>query len=163
MRRRLFALGIGLLILLWAFTGRSLAHATLVEATPQPGTTLAEPPEEIYLFFNERLSGGTIEIFGANFEEFLSEPVEATGEYSRELRTPCPSLPDGTYTVNWKAISRDGHEISGSFQFGVRTATQTTGVPWLPLLGGGAAVVLLGGALFLWRARTDEHRITDRL
>jgi copper transport protein len=45
-----------------------------------------------------------------------------------QLQVPLGALPDGTYTVAWRTVSRDdGHVSGGSFAFGVGVAAPTGG------------------------------------
>ena len=74
-----------------------------------------------------------------------------------------PLGPVGVYTVNYRVTSADGHVVSGSWPFHLRTpGTGTPGppaaapgsgadhVPWWPFLAAGSAIVL---AAALWLAR----------
>src|SRR5581483_7528226 len=47
----------------------------------------------------------------------LAGPAHAI---TRGLAAPLRQLPDGPYTVRWKAVSNDGHVVSGVYTFGVR-------------------------------------------
>ncbi|UPO75953.1 copper resistance CopC family protein [Arthrobacter sp. Helios] len=96
----------------------ALAHDELVSSTPEDGTVLAEAPTEIELVFSAELMdlGNQVvlaDASGANLIE--SEPV-----LNREtLAQPLPALEDGEYQVTWRAVSSDGHPITGAFSFTV--------------------------------------------
>lgn len=96
----------------------ALAHDELVSATPADGTVLAEAPAEIELVFSSELMdlGNQVivaDAAGTNVAE--SEPV-----LNREtLVQKLPELTDGEYQVSWRAVSGDGHPITGAFSFTV--------------------------------------------
>ena len=131
------------------------AHAELVSAYPAPGALLAAAPDEIRLTFSERIgSGSSIQLFGPQFRPVAavrSGPDPATPEL---LRGFPPALAPDIYTVEWYAVSLNGHAVSGSYNFEV-LAAPAPGVPdWLWLAGLLAvAVAGLGGAWGLVRRR----------
>ncbi|MBD7995607.1 copper resistance protein CopC [Arthrobacter sp. Sa2CUA1] len=96
----------------------ALAHDELVSATPADGTVLAEAPTEVELVFSSALMdlGNQVivaDASGTNLAE--SEPV-----LNREtLVQKLPALDDGEYQVTWRAVSSDGHPITGAFSFTV--------------------------------------------
>jgi len=124
--RRLFAFRAFLLgALLLAGSGAALtaapaalAHDELVSSTPADGAVLAEAPAELELVFSSALMdiGNKVivaDAAGTNLAE--SEPV-----LNREtLVQALPALGNGVYQVNWRAVSSDGHPITGTFSFTV--------------------------------------------
>jgi copper transport protein len=145
------------------------AHAELIEAEPVPGALLAGAPTEIRLTFNESVAAqSTIAVLGEGFAPV--EPLEPQLSPGRpqQLYTTLPPLEPGTYTVQWSAVSGDGHEISGSYSFSIgqgsetiSTAEQTSPehttitniIWWLFAL---LAVVLLILFTFFWYRRTGR-------
>lgn len=98
----------------------ALAHGDLVRASPQPGGAVASPPPEVRLEFSEgvvgRFSGLTIS--GVDGRRVATEPLRVEGAV---LVAPIAApLRAGTYRVNWRALSVDGHKTQGSFTFEVR-------------------------------------------
>ena len=97
------------------------AHDELVSSNPADGAVLEAAPSEIELVFSSELMdlGNQIiveDATGTNLAE--SEPV-----LTREtLVQAVPALEAGEYTVNWRAVSSDGHPITGTFSFTVNAA-----------------------------------------
>jgi copper transport protein len=98
------------------------AHANLARAVPEPGASLDEPPDVIFAEFSEAVDPGfsRIDVLDSNGATVTSgasvpDPTSNTG-----LLVRVNDLPDGTYVVAWRTLSRiDGHLIRGSFTFGV--------------------------------------------
>jgi copper transport protein len=103
-----------------AFPAASFAHASLAAETPHYGTRLHSAPRTIVLLFDQVvqvLPNGVrvLDVRGVNH----ARPSHVSG---RELVTPIGPLRRGGYTVRWRALSLDGHVVSGVYTFGVRTA-----------------------------------------
>lgn len=94
------------------------AHDELVSSNPADGAVLDAAPSEIELVFSSELMdlGNQVIVEGSagtNLAE--SEPV-----LTREtLVQSVPALEAGDYKVNWRAVSSDGHPITGTFSFTV--------------------------------------------
>jgi copper transport protein len=105
------------------------AHAELVEAEPEPGAQLADSPAEIRLTFSEPIgTQSDIVVLGEGFAPIEGiEPQLNTLSTSRpqQIYTALPPLEPGTYTVQWSAVSEDGHEISGSYSFSIGQVSET--------------------------------------
>ena len=131
------------------------AHAELVSAYPAPGARLAEAPDEIRLTFSEHIgSGSSIQLFGPQVRPVAavrSGPDPANPEL---LRGFPPALTPDVYTVEWNAVSLDGHAVSGSYSFEVLAAPAPGAPAWLWLAGLlTVAIARLGGAWGLARRR----------
>jgi copper transport protein len=104
------------------------AHANLTSSDPAPNTRLSEPPAAIRLTFTEPLEPNYSRITlrgidGATIETPAST-VDPADPYTLIL-TPA-ALPDGVYTVAWRALSAaDGHVTTGSYAFSIGMATVT--------------------------------------
>lgn len=99
------------------------AHASLRTTTPVDGQTVATPPSEVTLQFNEDVQAPTagIRVFdGAGNRVDSGQPVVAgTDMIGVALE---PGLSDDTYVVTWRATSADGHLVRGAFVFSVGAA-----------------------------------------
>ncbi|MER2135132.1 MAG: copper resistance CopC family protein [Arthrobacter sp.] len=97
------------------------AHDELVSSNPADGAVLEAAPSEIELVFSSELMDLGNQVIvedsaGNNVAE--SEPV-----LTREtLVQAVPALEAGDYKVNWRAVSSDGHPITGTFSFTVNAA-----------------------------------------
>lgn len=132
---------------LWAvYTAVTHAHVDLLTATPAPGSTGQNPVGEIRLTFNEPITAdSTIILFTEDFQPLAG--IRAEVDESHVLRTAVPSLSPGRYTVQWTAVSADGHSTSGSYAF------QVTDSPFSSLLIWeiGLSFLFLGIIVILWR------------
>jgi copper transport protein len=101
-----------------AFPASAFAHASLGVESPTFGQRLHSAPREIVLRFDqvvEALPSGVavLDRHGRNY-------ATASRVDGLMLRTPLRSMPRGRYTVRWRAMSLDGHVVSGVYTFGVR-------------------------------------------
>ncbi|MFF8957642.1 copper resistance CopC/CopD family protein [Streptomyces sp. NPDC014894] len=131
---------------LLAAAGPASAHAALTGSDPQDGAVVATAPAEVTLTFSERLAMGkdAIRVLGPDGDRADRATVrdlsrDGTVGYGVDLR---PSLPDGTYTVAWQAVSADSHPISGAFTFSIGAPSETS-VSLPGASSGGGAVGLL--------------------
>jgi copper transport protein len=130
--RRLLHLGlVAALALAWVFlvAGAASAHALLKSSDPQNGATLQKAPHQIVGTFTEppdpQLSH--LHVLNSAGQQVDKAPTQAVPGQPLELRLALPSLPNGAYTVTWLTVSKtDGHEVSGSFAFGVGQAPPAT-------------------------------------
>lgn len=106
-------------VVLWA--SPASAHASLVEATPAPGSVLTDSPAAIELQFTESVetNSGAIRVYNTDANRVDNAGVSVTGN---TVRMALPSLPDGSYITTWRVISGDSHPIRGAFTFQVGEA-----------------------------------------
>lgn len=98
------------------------AHAKLEAAQPPINGTVKDAPMELDLKFNEELN---LKFTG----------VKVTGPDNKEVKTDGDMLMDGdktfmvnlpaglgagTYSVEWHALSHDGHKTRGNYKFTVK-------------------------------------------
>ena len=133
------------------------AHAELVSSYPAPGAVVAGTPSEIRLTFNERIGlGSTLQIFAPSFRAVPGVTAWVDPAAPQLLRAIPPPLPPDTYTVEWSAVSADGHSVSGSFSFAVTQSAAAAAAPrsgWpyvvVAAIGGAIVAAVLGYAA--WR------------
>jgi methionine-rich copper-binding protein CopC len=92
-------------------------HDVLLRTDPAAGAQLAEPPARIQLTFDQQaLSIGTaVQVTGPAGLVIAAPPVQVAGSV---VTQPLPGgLPAGHYTVVWRAVSADGHPVSGRLAF----------------------------------------------
>jgi copper transport protein len=104
------------------------AHATLISTDPAEGEVVPETPDVVTFTFDEpvSLTAGSIQVFNA-----AGEPVESSAAGEDEVVTADlpDELPDGTYVVAWRAVSADGHPVSGSLTFSIGAPSETVVSP----------------------------------
>jgi methionine-rich copper-binding protein CopC len=143
--------------------GTASAHAIRISADPTPDSAVDKGPERVSGTFNEQLqtSFAAMTVVGPDGNLWSTGPTDVQGAVaSVGLR---PLGPVGTYTVNYRVTSADGHVVSGSWSFRLTTAGSGTpgppvgatgpadeGVPVWPFI---AAAVAIVGAGAWWAVR----------
>ena len=102
-----------------AFPSAAFAHASLQKTEPGFRQRVDTSPRQIILTFDQQVSSlpGAISVLTPHGRN-LAGPAHVVTAL-RELVAPVPQLRKGPYTVRWKAVSNDGHVVSGVFTFGV--------------------------------------------
>ena len=107
------ALGAFLLAFAFALTAApaALAHTELVSSDPADGTVLATAPSGVVLTFDEDVLEAAVTISDARSSVVSSPNPVVAGSI---VTVPWPSgLPDGSYAVNFRVVSMDGHPVDG--------------------------------------------------
>jgi len=104
------------------FSGSALAHAHLKAASPAENAKVAASPAGLSLTFSEalevKLSGVTLK--GPDGKTVATGTAVLDTKDGRVMRVPLEgALPPGKYTVQWRALSKDGHSTHGSYDFTV--------------------------------------------
>jgi methionine-rich copper-binding protein CopC len=106
-----------------AATGGAFAHAELKSAVPPVNGSVTASPTEIDLSFSEDLNMkfSGIKVTGPDNKAVkLGEGMLM--DSNTELMVPVTgTLADGSYTVDWHALSGDGHKTHGSYKFTVKS------------------------------------------
>ena len=149
------------------------AHAELESMTPAIGSTVTSAPESVTLTFGEDVTtiGSTIVVLDPNGNAMQSGDARVDGAtIAVDL---LPLTVDGTYHVNFRVVSTDGHVVDGSETFELAigepqvTATADTVLTPSPETSAvtadsatigfwilGLLVLLTGfGAVIAWRVR----------
>ena len=108
----------------WGFVTLSLSGAVAGhsrdEATvPSDGAILKSAPATIAIRFDKPIRVTVIGLTDSDGEEFALERTDAMAPVTRFEATPEP-LPAGTYRIDWRGLSADGHPMSGGFSFEIR-------------------------------------------
>ncbi len=178
MKRRVLALSLSISLSL-LLAAPVFAHALLVRSVPEANATLDRAPAQIELFFTETLepSFSTITVLNSSAAQVDNGDTKLDPADSTHLTVSIRSLPDGVYTVAWKALSAvDGHVTTGSFPFAVgnvdaaalQAAAQASKqiklsigeviAKWLVYL---SALALTGGTLFVLAVWQPAHRVVQ--
>ncbi len=98
------------------------AHTHLESKVPAENSVLTEAPSEVILEFSEGLevAMSKLEVKNAKTGEVVSvgKPTTLPGD-DKSLQVPLKPLKKekATYTVSWKAVSKDTHKMQGSYSF----------------------------------------------
>jgi methionine-rich copper-binding protein CopC len=108
-----------------------MAHATLIETYPTDRNTLAEPPEQVQLRFDEPVEAefDPVEVYDRQGNRVDRNNARVYPDDARVVVVDLEELPEGSYTVDWRVTSADGHPVSGTYGFTVdASAADTEGV-----------------------------------
>jgi methionine-rich copper-binding protein CopC len=120
MRRVTAMLGLvlGAAVLAVAPSAPAFAHNYPVAESPDEGSTIDTQPEVVSLTSNDALldfeDTAVMDVLGPDGRHYATACATVSGatvEVPATLGTP------GDYTVEWQAVSTDGHPISGEFGF----------------------------------------------
>ncbi len=105
------------------------AHAVQTDSTPAEGSVVSSAPREVTVTFSEEvsMSDGSIRVLGPDGKPVDDGKVRVVKSAKVERGVGLKSdVPDGTYTVAWKAVSADSHPVGGAFTFSVGAPSKTT-------------------------------------
>lgn len=108
------ALGAGLVLALVA--SPAYAHDELKSSLPGDGTTLATPPSQVVLTFEEAPVelGAQVVVTGPDGSVSSGAPRVVGDDVIADVQSPAPA---GRYTIEWRVTSDDGHPVSGTLAF----------------------------------------------
>jgi methionine-rich copper-binding protein CopC len=168
MSRLLAATLTGLILAASALLGApaASAHAARIAADPAEHSELTSSPPRVSATFNEAMQPAFANMTVVGPDNNLwseGDPSVAGAVLSVGVR---PLGPAGTYTVNYRATSADGHVVSGSWSFNLTVAGPGTpgaavseparsdgGIMVWPFVV--VAVVLIGGGAW-WAVRRQR-------
>jgi copper resistance protein C len=148
MKRRPSIARVGLLLAALALIATvtaplAFAHATRVSCQPADNAVLTTGPDQVSATFNEQLqtSFAAMAVVGPDGNLWSTgQPTVQGAVVSVGVR---PLGPTGSYTVNYRVTSTDGHVVSGSWSF--RLTVAGTGSP-----GPAPAATGAGGDIPIW-------------
>ena len=113
------------LLLLWC--APVLAHAGIVARQPDDGANLKQVPEEVRIRFNEPVEAefSPLEVYNSEGRRVDRADAGVDPDNPRVVRTSLEDLSEGTYTVQYRITSLDGHVVDGEYDF--RVAANTAG------------------------------------
>jgi copper transport protein len=99
----------------------ALAHATLVEASPPQGSEVSNPPDRVELRFSEPVDAefDPVVVRGADGARVDTRDAHVDPEDARVVMADLKELPEGSYEVEWRVTSIDGHVVEGRYDFAV--------------------------------------------
>ena len=164
---------VAILVLAISFTvaavagaGVASAHATRIATEPADKAELSTAPAQVSATFNEKLQPqfAAMTVVGPDGNLWSTGDPKVEGAVvSVGVR---PLGPSGTYTVNYRVTSADGHVVSGSWSFRLTLAGTGTpgpsasassppndGIPVWPFFVA-AGLIVAGGAV--WAVRRQR-------
>ncbi len=105
-------------------TGPAAAHDAAESSTPADGASVAVPPEQVSVAFNNNPLGigSSFSVKDASGAEWADGPVDIVDNVaSQKLKAGGPA---GQYTVTWRVVSSDSHPIEGTFTFTASAAAE---------------------------------------
>jgi methionine-rich copper-binding protein CopC len=110
--------------MLLSIPSSALAHAYLVRSSPAARAVITAAPEQVQLWFNERLEPAyaVISIWNADRQRIDAGDGRVDAADPARLSVRVPPLPGGVYTVRYRVVSVDGHVVEAEFTFTVRPA-----------------------------------------
>ena len=108
----------------------ALAHAELIEAYPADGDTLAESPEQMQLQFTEPIEAAfdPVKVYDQQGNRVDEDDARVDPDDAKVLVEGLEELPNGSYTVEWRVTSIDGHIVDGTYQFAVAASAEQSPV-----------------------------------
>jgi copper resistance protein C len=152
------------LMAMMALAGVASAHAARIAADPAEDASLTQGPARVSATFSEELQPefAAMTVVGPDGNLWSTGDPQVQGAVIAVSVRPLG--PSGTYTVNYRVTSADGHPVAGSWSFRLSVAATGTpgpsaaelaehgdgGIPVWPFLVTGALII--GGGIW-WAAR----------
>ena len=117
-------LGIAALIVLPA--APASAHAELIGSSPKDGATVKTLPRQVQLEFSEEIgTPAFVEVKAADGTDVTAGDPDVLGA---TVTVPLTGAgPAGSYTIDYRVVSADGHPVSDELTFDVTTGASPTG------------------------------------
>lgn len=120
-----------MLVTLWlaVWCAPALAHARLLQEEPAAGASLKESPEQVLLRFNEPVDAefDPLKVYDAEGERVDEDDAHMDPDDARVLLASLEELPEGSYRVEWRVTSIDGHVVEDAYAFNVTADADETG------------------------------------
>jgi len=111
---------VGLALAVCTLTASAAAgHAVLQRTEPRVDSTLRRAPDEVKLYFTERLEPAysSVRVVDAGGAQVDRRDGHVDRSNPVLLRATLPPIPAGTYRVIWRALSIDADVTEGDFAF----------------------------------------------
>lgn len=103
---------------------QAIAHTAAIATSPKSGSILKQSPPSIEISFHDPVRLTSIVAVQAGKPERKLEftPTDSAAKFT----VTDPKLGSGRIDIQWKALSKDGHVITGSFLFTIEPAATKT-------------------------------------
>jgi methionine-rich copper-binding protein CopC len=125
--RRLIAVLVASLFTLVASTGVAAAHSKLESMSPGDGSSMAAPPTQVVLTFNEPIgsTGAEVQVKSPTGNNVSSGDIQVIDNH---VTQPVGAMIEaGKYTVEARIVSADGHPVTVTASFTVTHAGHAPG------------------------------------
>jgi copper transport protein len=105
-----------------ALPASASAHAYLIKTVPAASVVLNAPPPNVQLTYDEAVEPrlAIISVTNASGQQETTGPVRRSPADPNTLVVQVrPHLPESWYLIFWRAISVDGHPVTGAFTYAV--------------------------------------------
>lgn len=106
-----------LCLLAWAWTPLAWGHASLLSSVPPRGAVLDQGPATVELEFSEPVSATVMRLVTPDGQIHALPPTDNRGT-AVSISVP-EQTGDGTYLLNWRVVSADGHPIGGTLDYSI--------------------------------------------
>jgi methionine-rich copper-binding protein CopC len=104
----------------------AVAHSTVKSTIPASGSVVNRSPESIFINFNEPARMTSVVVAETGRPDRKLEFTPPSGS-TTTVRLPTPQLGAGRNEIKWKALSKDGHPISGSIIIVIKAGATSAG------------------------------------
>jgi len=107
----------------WCFAAvPAAAHAFLDHADPRVGSTVAQAPGSVRLWFTEALEPAfsRVHVLDASGKEVDAKDAHVDASDGTLLTVTLPPLAPGTYRVQWRVVSVDTHFTEADYTFEIK-------------------------------------------
>lgn len=101
-----------------AIASSAFGHSSALSPTPARDAVLSAAPTELRIPFDGPMRVITTTLTRDNGESF-DVAAQAGRSATETLVVVPPALPDGSYTLEWRGLSEDGHTMTGELRFSV--------------------------------------------
>lgn len=105
--------------MLLLFTATASSHTTVAETVPKNGSVLKQSPEAVQIRFAHDARLTSAVLVGEDKQERRLDFIPKGN--SESFKFPEPDLGPGRNEIRWKALSDDGHVISGSLIYTIKS------------------------------------------
>lgn len=115
-------IGISMIAVLLSLLNMSSAwaHAHVIKTSPEANSTV-DTLTQVCVEFDNKLESAFSKLNLFNEEGQQVNLDEATfDKEDKEICLVVPELEPGTYKAEWMAVARDGHQVTGDYEFSVK-------------------------------------------
>ncbi|OIK11856.1 copper resistance protein CopC [Bacillus sp. MUM 13] len=117
-------------VLLFAlFPDKTFAHASIIRSSPGVNEVLPKPPSAVKIQFNEPVQAGfhSLKVLDSSGKQVNLTNAQVNSHNDAILEAHFKKkLSRGAYSLQWKAVSADGHPVEGVIPFAVGTGGEQT-------------------------------------